>query len=186
MDDSKIIALMEERSERSLTELSDKYGGICKKVAQNILGDFTETEECVNDTYMKVWESIPPAKPSSLSAFTASITRSLALMRLRRNKAEKRGGGTKPLSFDELEDLVSGNSSAESEVERREIVAAINEFLCEQNEKHRQLFIRRYWGCYSISQLAEHFRMTESNVTVTLTRIRKKLKEHLNKRGYEI
>lgn len=186
MDDNKIIALMENRSEASLIELSKKYGGICKKVAQNILGDFTETEECVNDTYMKVWDSIPPAKPSSLSAFTAAITRNLALMRLRRRRAEKRGGGASLLNFDELEDIVSGESSVESEVERQEIIAAINEFLYDQNEKHRQLFIRRYWGCYSISQLAGHFRMTESNVTVTLTRIRKKLKEYLNKRGYEI
>lgn len=186
MDDNKIIALMENRSESSLAELSKKYGGICKKIAQNILGDFTETEECVNDTYMKVWDSIPPAKPSSLSAFTAAITRNLALMRLRRKKAEKRGGGAAMLNFDELEDLVSGNSSVESEIERQEIIAAINEFLYEQNEKHRQLFIRRYWGCYSIAQLAEHFHMTESNVTVTLTRIRKKLKDHLLQRGYEI
>lgn len=186
MDDNKIIELMESRSESSLAELAKKYGGICRKVAQNILGDFTETEECLNDTYMKVWDSIPPAKPSSLAAFTASITRNLALMRLRQRKAKKRGGGAYELNFDELEDFVSGKNSLESEIERREIIAAINEFLYEQSEKHRQLFIRRYWGCYSISQLAEHFKMTESNVTVTLTRIRKKLKEYLHKRGFEI
>lgn len=186
MDDSTIIALMEDRSERSLSELSKKYGGVCRKVAQNILGDFTETEECVNDTYLKVWESIPPARPSSLCAFAAAITRNLALMRVRRKNAEKRGGGSEPLNFDELEDLVSGKSSIESEAERRELITAINEFLYMQSDKHRQLFIRRYWGCCSVSQLADHFKMTESNVTVTLTRIRKKLKEHLNNRGYEI
>ncbi|MDE7229478.1 MAG: sigma-70 family RNA polymerase sigma factor [Oscillospiraceae bacterium] len=186
MDDDKIIELFESRSEASIAELSKKYGGICRTVAQNILGDFTETEQCLNDAYFRVWNSIPPAKPSSLSAFAAAVTRGLALMRLREMRAEKRGGGTSALSFDELGDYVSGSSSVESEFERREMIKAINEFLYKQPEKRRQLFIRRYWSCYGISELAAYFGMSESNVTVTLTRIRKKLKEYLRKRGFEL
>lgn len=186
MDDNKIIELFESRSEASIAELSKKYGGICKTVAQNILGDFTEAEQCLNDAYFQVWNSIPPAKPLSLSAFAASITRNLALMRLREMRAEKRGGGKNEISFDEINDYVSGNSSVESELEKQEIIKAINEFLYKQSEKHRQLFIRRYWCCYSISDIAADLNMSESNVTVTLTRIRKKLKDHLRKRGFEI
>lgn len=186
MDDSKIIELMESRNETSITELSKKYGGVCRTVAQNILGDFTETEQCLNDAYFQVWNSIPPAKPSSLSAFVAAITRNLALMRLRQSRAEKRGGGSNELSFDEINDFVSGSESADSELERQELIKAINEFLYKQPETRRQLFIRRYWGCYGISDLAKHFGMSESNVTVTLTRVRKKLKEYLLKRGFEI
>lgn len=186
MEDEKIIELLESRSESAVAELSRKYGRLCGAVAQRILGDFTETEQCLNDTYFQVWNSIPPAKPASLSAFTAAITRNIALMMLRQKRARKRGGTENELSFDELDEYVSGGRSIESEAERKELVGAINEFLYKLPELKRQLFIRRYWGCCGISELAERFGMSESNVTVTLTRVRKKLKEYLQKRGFGI
>ncbi len=186
MEDDKIIELMENRDERSIAELSKKYGGICGKVAQNILGDFTEAEQCLIDTYLKVWNSIPPAKPASLPAFVVTIARNLAISQLREKRSAKRGGGAKTLSFDELDDFVSGASSIESKAERNELINAINKFLEKLPRKKQQLFIKRYWGCCSIDELAREFGMTESNVTVTLTRVRKKLKDHLCKRGFEI
>ena len=186
MDDSKIIELFQNRDEESINELSRKYGRICRAVAENILGDFTEADECLNDAYYRVWNSIPPEKPKSLSAYAAAITRNLALMRIRSRRAEKRGGGENALSFDELEDLVSGERSVEREHERRELIEEINAFLHKLPEKRRRLFICRYWWCYSVSEIAERFGMTESNVTVTLTRVRKKLKEYLINRGYGI
>jgi len=186
LEDDKIIELMENRNETSIAELSKKYGGICGKVAQNILGDFTEVEQCLNDTYLKVWDSIPPAKPVSLAAFAAAIARNIALSRLREKRAAKRGGDVETLSFEELDDVVSGASSVESAAERRELIEEINKFLSKQPSVKRKLFIKRYWGCCSIEELARDFGMTESNVTVTLTRVRKKLKDHLCKRGFEI
>lgn len=186
MEDDEIIKLMENRDEISIAELSKKYGGICGKVARNILGDFTDVEQCLNDTYFKVWNSIPPEKPSSLSAFTAAIARNTALSQLREKQRAKRGGKAETLSFEELDDLVSGADPVESEAERRELADVINKFLHKLPEIKRRLFIRRYWGCCSIEELAEEFGMTESNVTVTLTRVRKKLKDHLCKRGYDV
>lgn len=186
MEDDKIIELMEDRNEKSIAELSKKYGGICGKVAHNILGNFTDVEQCLNDTYFKVWNSIPPAKPMSLPAFVAAIARNTALAQLREKRAAKRGGEAEILSFDELDDFVSGAGSIESEAERRELIGEISKFLYKQPELKRQLFIRRYWGCCSIAELARGFGMTESNVTVTLTRVRKKLKDYLCKRGFEI
>ncbi len=186
MEDDEIIELMENRNERSIAELSKKYGGICGKVARNILGDFTDVDQCLNDTYFKVWNSIPPAKPASLPAFAATIARNIAISVLRERRAAKRGGEVETLSFDELDDLVSGVSSVESEAERSELIDAINKFLYKLPEVKRQLFMRRYWGCCSIEELARGFGMTESNVTVTLTRVRKKLKDYLCKRGFEI
>lgn len=186
MDDAKIIELMENRDETSISELSKKYGGLCGKVAQNILGDFTETEECLNDTYLKVWDSIPPAKPSSLSAFTAAIARNFALMRLRRRRAEKRGGNSGELNFDDLDNFVSDKRTVEGELDRRELVEAINEFLRKQPDKKRRLFVLRYWGCMSVTELAEQFCMTQNNVSVTLRRVRESLKVFLHNRGYEI
>ena len=186
VEDDKIVELFEKRSESSIAELSSKYGAICQSVIQRLLGDFTDVEQCLNDTYFKVWNSIPPAKPVSLSAFTAAIARNIALSLLRERRTAKRGGEFETVSFDELDDLVSGKSSVESEAERHELVDAINKFLFKQSEIKRQLFINRYWGCRSIAELARSFGMTESNVTVTLTRLRKKLKEYLYKRGVEI
>lgn len=186
MEDDKIILLFQSRDETSISELSRKYGSICRRTAQSILGDFTEVEECLNDTYLRVWESIPPAMPRSLAAFAAAITRNFALMRLRASRAEKRGGGETALSFDELEDFVSGERSVEGEAERKELIGAVNEFLRKLPEQQRQVFVRRYWGCLSISDVARCLGMTESNVTVTLTRIRKKLRDYLTRRGYEL
>lgn len=186
MEDEIIIELMEKRSERSIAELSKKYGGICRRVARNILGDFTDVEQCLNDTYFKVWNSIPPAKPVSLSAFTATIARNIAVTLLREKRAAKRGGEAETISFDELDDFISGESSVESGAECSELIDAINSFLFRQPEVRRQLFIKRYWGCCSVGELARSFGMTESNVTVTLTRLRKKLREYLQKRGFEI
>lgn len=186
LEDEEIIKLMENRNETSIAELSKKYGGICSGVVRNILGDFTEAEQCLNDTYLKVWDSIPPAKPTSLPAFVVTIARNLALSQLREKRSAKRGGGAKTLSFDELDDLVSGASSVESEAEHRELIEAINKFLYKLPQNKQQLFIKRYWGCCSIEELAREFGMTDSNVTVTLTRVRKKLKDHLNKRGFEV
>lgn len=186
MEDDKIILLFQRRDETSISELSMKYGSICRRTAQNILGDFTEVEECLNDTYLRVWESIPPAVPRSLAAFTAAITRNFALMRLRARRTEKRGGGETALSFDELKDFVSGERSVEGVAERNELINAVNEFLRKLPEQQRQAFVRRYWGCLSISEVAQCLGMTESNVTVTLTRVRKKLKDYLTKRGYEL
>ncbi len=186
MEDDKIILLFQSRDETSISELSKKYGSICRRTAMGILGDFTEAEECLNDTYMRVWESIPPAVPRSLAAFASAITRNFALMRLRARHAEKRGGGETALSFDELEDFVSGGNSIENEAERKELIDAVNEFLRKLPKQQRQAFVRRYWGCLSVSEVAQCLGMTESNVTVTLTRVRKKLKEYLTKRGYEL
>lgn len=186
MEDEEIIELMENRNESSIAELSKKYGGICTGVVRNILGDFTEVAQCLNDTYLKVWNSIPPAKPASLPAFVATIARNLAISQLREKRSAKRGGGAKTLSFDELDDLVSGASSIESEAECKELINAINSFLYKLPRNKQQLFIKRYWGCCSIEELARGFNMTESNVTVTLTRVRKKLKDYLCKRGFEV
>ena len=186
MEDDKIILLFQNRDEDSITELSRKYGSICRRTVQSILGDFTEVEECLNDTYLKVWESIPPAVPRSLAAFAAAIARNFALMRVRASRAEKRGGGEPALSFDELEDFVSGEHSVENEAERKELICAVNDFLRRLPEQQKQAFVRRYWGCLSVSDVARCLGMTESNVTVTLTRVRKKLKEYLTKRGYEL
>ena len=186
MEDIEIIGLYFERNESALRETSEKYGVYCRSVAWNILKNNESAEECVNDTYMRAWESIPPAKPVSLGAYLARITRNLALNRINFSECEKRGGGSQALSFDELDEFLSGEYTVERTAEQNEIIGAINEFLRALPLKKQQLFIGRYWGMCSQAQLAKRFGMGENSVAKNLERTRKKLKDYLTKRGFEI
>ncbi len=186
MNDREIVQMFLERSEYALREVSRKYGAYCLTIARNILRNHEEAEECVNDTYMQAWDSIPPNEPSALGAYLGRITKNLALNRARALMCEKRGGKEETVSFDELDEFVSGSYSVESESERREILDAINAFLESLPAKKRQMFVARYWQYYKLSEVGERFGMSESSVAVELGRTRKKLKEYLIKRGFEV
>lgn len=186
MDDGEIIKLFQSRNETAITELSNKYGRYCRVIADNILKNISDTEECINDVFLKVWNSIPPAKPKFLSAFVARITKNAALDKYNMNHSAKRGNGCSPVAFDELGDLISGTESVEVNVENKELLEAINIFLAKLPKEKRLLFLGRYWYYYSISELANIFAMTEHNAVVTLGRTRKKLNDYLLKRGFDI
>lgn len=186
MDDREIICLFFDRDETALREVSLKYGTYCKTIARNILNNSEDADECVNDTYMRAWESIPPNEPPVLGAFLAKITKNLALSRIAFNNAEKRGGKSDALSFDEIDEFVSGENTVESEAERRELIAAINGFLKKLPAKQRQIFVGRYWGYYKSSELAKRFGMSESGISRSIERTRCKLKKHLEKGGFDV
>ena len=186
MEDRGIIRLFFERNEAALYEVSRKYGSNCRAIARNILKNYEEAEECVNDTYMRAWESIPPNDSPVLGAFLAKITKNLALSRIAFNNAKKRGGKSDELSFDELDEFVSGENSVESKAERAELIAAINEFLKKLPAKQRQIFVGRYWGFYKSSELANRFGMSESGISRSIERTRRKLKKHLEKGGFDV
>ncbi|MDE6579826.1 MAG: sigma-70 family RNA polymerase sigma factor [Ruminiclostridium sp.] len=185
MDDIEITELFLQRKESAIKELSRKYGSYCKTVASNILKNSSDTEECLNDAYLAVWNSIPPQKPKSLGAYTAKIVRNKALDSYNRNSAQKRGGGEEALPIDELGDLVGG-SSTEHELNKKELIKAINGFLNLLDKRTRLVFVGRYWSCHSLSELAARFQTTEHNITVKLSRTRQKLKKYLHERGFEI
>ncbi|MCM1298011.1 MAG: sigma-70 family RNA polymerase sigma factor [Firmicutes bacterium] len=185
LEDMEIIELFWSRQERAVSELAEKYGNYCKTVAGNILGNSLDTEECVNDGYFAVWNSIPPQKPKSLGAYTAKIVRNKALDLHTRKSALKRGKGESALPIEELSDLVSG-SDTEQELDKKELLAAINGFLASLNKRTRQIFVGRYWSCLSLSELAEQFQTNEHNLNVILSRTRHKLKKYLSERGFEL
>lgn len=186
MKDCKIIELFFDRSEAAIREVSQKYGLYCKTIARNILNNSEDADECVNDTYIRAWESIPPKRPTVLRAFLGRITKNLALNRIRSLKAEKRGGGETDLSFNELDDFVSGEYSVEIEAERKEFIAALNRFLDKLSARQRQLFVGRYWGCFNIAELAGLYGMSPSGVSENISKTRKQLKKYLSKRGFDI
>ena len=121
MNDEDIIRLYFDRNEQAVTESSAKYGAYCSAIAKNILSDDEDVKECVNDTYMDAWQTMPPHRPSILSTFLGKITRRISIDRWRKHCAEKRGGGEAALALDELEACVSGTGDVESELERHEL-----------------------------------------------------------------
>ncbi len=186
MDDQKIVCMFLERDESALREVSKKYGAYCTSIAQNILHNCEDAEECVNDTYLHAWNSIPPNKPTALGAFLGRITKNLALNMLESLHCEKRGGKDVTLPFEELDEFISGNSSIEGECEFNEIVDEINAFLQTLPAKKRMIFVARYWQCEKLSEIAECFGMAESGVAANLSRTCKKLKDHLKRRGFDV
>lgn len=183
MDDRQIIALYNERSEAALSETAKKYGRYCRSIAYNILSNEEDCEECVNDTWLKAWENIPPQCPDSLPAFLGRITRNLALNRYKHNTREKRGGGQTPLVLEELADCIPGGSNAETAAEEALLVEVLNRFLEGLPVQKRKIFLRRYWYMSSVKEIAADFGLSESNVKMTLSRTRSKLKQTLEKEG---
>ena len=184
MDDSKLIELYFSRNESAIIYTQNKYGGYCYKIAYNILLDDEESKECVNDTYLAAWESIPPVKPKILSAFLGKITRNISLKRLRAKTAQKRGGGNTDLIFDELNDCIPDKNSVLDAVDANELALLIDSFLRNLPKEERILFLRRYWYFDSIDALSKTFGLGLAQVKMRLSRIRKKLLLKLEKEGH--
>ncbi len=186
MDDAKIVQLYWDRNEQAIPATADKYGSYCTSIAKNILGNQEDAEECVNDTYLNAWNSMPPHRPSILSAFLGKIVRNLSFNRYKHNTAGKRGGGQATVVLDEIAEFVSDTDSVEQEIDRKELVGAIDTFLSTLSAKKRGVFVRRYWYFDSVSEIASRFSMTENNVSVTLNRLRLQLHNYLLERGFEL
>ena len=186
MNDHEIIALFFARQENAISATADKYGNYCHAIAYNILSNLLDAEECVNDTYLGAWNSIPPQRPNNLAAYLGKITRNLALNRYKRNTVAKRGYGQVEIALSELENCISDDTDVEQAVEDALVVSVINRFLYAHSLKNRNIFIRRYWYLDSIADIAERFALSESKVKTTLFRCRRQLREHLEKGGYKI
>ncbi len=183
MEDSEIISLYFEREEDAIKETSNKYGNYCSTIAWNILGNKEEAEECVNDVYMKLWNSIPPNRPNKLSAYIGKITRNTAIDYVEKKSAKKRNNGQLDIILSELEECVYINS-LDDEFNEKLLIQYINSFLESLSFQNRNLFIKRYWYAYSIDEIAKEFKISKSKVKSILLRLRKKLKKHLEKEGF--
>lgn len=186
MKDYDIIRLFFARDEKAIQAVSEKYGNYCGAIAGNILNNREDTEECVNDTYLKAWNSIPPHKPLRLRTYLGKITRNLAFDLYKKRTAKKRGGGELLTVLDELGECVAGENDLQKEFDRIELEDAINSFLGTLPEEKCALFVRRYWYAESIPEIAERYGMSTNNVSVTLNRLRKQLKNYLAERGFEL
>lgn len=187
MDDERIVQLYWDRDQAAISATAEKYGRYCGAVARNILGNREDAEECVNDTWMQAWNAMPPHRPAVLSTFLGKIVRRLSLNRYQKNTAEKRGGGETALVLDELAEVVSDrDGGAEVELDRRELVRTINEFLASLPDRKREIFVCRYWYLESVGSIAARTGMTENHVSVLLSRLRMKLRRWLQEGGFEL
>lgn len=182
MEDEKILDLFFARSEQAIDALSDKYGKRLRMLADNILGDGRDGEECVSDTYLALWNRIPPERPSPLLTYASRVLRNLALKQYHHNTAQKRNSFY-DASLSELSDSLSAGDVTAQAVDLRVVTEAINDFLAGLHKSDRILFVRRYWYADSLAALAKERGLTEHAVSVRLFRIREKLKKHLRKEG---
>ena len=185
MEDRQIIELYWERAEEAIRETDVKYGRLCRYIAQNILASPEDSEECVNDTWLGLWNAIPPQRPSRFSAFVGRITRNLALKRFDYLNAAKRSPET-VRSLEELGECVSGRTSVEDELENRRVEEAIDAFLWSLEEEKRTVFIRRYWYFDSIGVICRHTGWSQSKVKSMLSRTRRALRAFLEKEGIDL
>ncbi len=184
MDDRKIIELFFERSEKAIEESGKKYGRYISAVADSILASKEDTEEVVNDTYLRAWNSIPPQKPKKLGAFLSTIARNLALDRYAARRKERENVAAEAI-LDELADCLP-DSAGLSPADEFHLRQAVNSFLSSLDEKTRVVFMRRYWYMMPIAKIAFMSGMSESNVKTTLHRTRVAFREHLEKEGIAI
>lgn len=184
MKDQQIIELYWKRDESAIRETGDKYGSYCHGIANRILHNYQDSEECVNDTWLKAWNAIPPQRPDVLRQFLGKITRNLSFDRYKAKQAAKRGGGELNVVLDELEECVAGSSDVETEISAKELQRCLNAFIGSLSYRDSDVFLRRYYFVESTAEIAKKYGMKESNVLTILSRTRRKLKSYLIKEGY--
>ena len=185
MEDKQIIDLFFQRSEQAIISMKEKYSALCLSVARRILIDERDAEECLNDTCLRVWNSIPPEQPLSMAAYLSRITRNLALDRYSYNNAEKRASSLTD-AFEELEPCLSSSFDTEHLIQEAELHRFLNHFLARQSKQNRIYFVRRYWYGESISEISNAFQVSEEKVKSSLFRTRNRLKSALEKEGVYI
>ena len=185
MDDKQLIDLYWARSESAIDETDKKYGKFCHRIAFNILANLQDSEECVSDTHIKVWNAIPPDKPCSLFAYLGRITRNISInLWHKRNAQKRRSAGDILLS--ELSECIPHTETTENTAESNELSRIISDWLYTLPVDDRILFVRRYWYGDSVEYLAQNLSQTRSAVSGRLFRMRKKLRTLLEKEGISI
>lgn len=184
MSDKEILELFLQKDENALSALEEQYKSYCTAIAEKILGDREDAEECWNDVLRKAWEAVPDAKPENLRLYLGKIARNSALTVLEAEKAKKRDGGIK-LQLDELSECIPA-PLFEHEADRIALRDFMNGFIKKLPDEQRRIFVRRYWLCEGVAEIAGKIGSTENRISLTLFRIRKRLKKELEKEGFDL
>ena len=184
MEDSAIVELYWQRSDRAIAETAQKYGAYCHRIAYNICENMQDAEECVNDTWLGAWNSMPDQRPKALSRFLACLTRNAAIGRYREQHRQKRGGGETALALEELAECLADGRDLDQELERRELERLIGEFTEGLKETEKLVFTARYFYLTPVLEIAARLHLSESKVKSMLFRLRGRLRRRLEKEGY--
>lgn len=182
MEDQEIIELYWKKNENAISETDKKYGKYCNSIAYNIVKNSEDAEECVNDTYLKTWNTIPPTRPNYLKLFLGKITRNLAIHKYEKVIAQKRSAEME-IVLGELEECIASKENIENQTEYNELVEILNDFLEKLPTEKRNIFMDRYWNLDSIKTISCKYKVSENNIKVVLYRLRNQLKHFLNERG---
>lgn len=180
MDDRQIIDLLTNRDEQAVQALMERFDHRLQRLAKNILSNPSDAQECVSDTYLAIWNTIPPKRPLVLTPYVLRICKNISVSRLRAQKAQKRSGYE--VALDELNEVI-GTNSLEDAISAKELGQAIDRFLNTLSKENRVLFLRRYWHGDSIEELAKLLGFSKSTVSTRLSRLRQKLRDYLTKEG---
>ena len=183
MDDAAIVALFWERSESAIREAEARYGSYCTAVAGRILNNAEDTRECLNDLWLAAWQSIPPHRPENLRTYLGKLARNLAISRWRELRRQKRGGGEPALVLEELSDCIPGGEEPEHALDAHALQEALNRWLSKLSVRERQLFVNRYFFLCTVPEVAEKAGISRANVSTSLYRLRRSLREYLEKEG---
>lgn len=186
MEDNDIIDLYWARQDEAIVQTESKYGRYCRYIAQRILSDSSDTEEILNDTFLKMWNTIPPNRPQSLKAYVGMIARQLSIDRYNAMNTQKRGGGQMSVVLDELAECIPDSEHTSDIHEGIALKDALNKFIRSLPADTQRVFVRRYWYAASLKEIAEEYGMNESTVSVQLLRTRRKLKKFLAKEGFDV
>ena len=186
MKDEEIIELYLERDEKAIAATAEKYGSYCHSISYNILQNAEDAQECVNDTWLGAWKSIPPYRPNQMATYLGKITRNLSLNRFKHYAAEKRGLGQAELALSELEECIPAQGSIEQIIEEMSLTKSINRFLYAQPQQKRNIFIRRYWYGDPVKELAAERGEEANTLSQRLLRLRKNLRAFLESEGVEL
>ncbi len=186
MEDAAIVELFWQRSEDALAQTDKKYGKLCRHLANNILHNLSDAEECVNDSYLRVWNLIPEERPKFYQAFLCRIVKNISLDRIKFETAQKRSPGG-IVCIDELEECVAAPlGTPEQSADEHALTQAIAAFLRQQSDYARRIFVRRYWYCDSLQEIAADYGVREAKISAQLFRTRQKLKEFLREEGFAV
>lgn len=185
MEDSRIIELYWARDEQAIPETDTKYGPFCRNLSKNILGSIEDAEECVNDTYLRAWNSMPPERPENLRAWLGRIVRNISIDLWRRRSAKKRSNGIDAM-LSELEECIPTPVSTEDIIDAKELTEIINRWLSILSQTDRRIFVHRYWYGESLSEIAKREKMTSNELAGKLYRLRQGLKRRLMHEGVSL
>ncbi len=183
MEDKAIVDLYWKRSDRAIPETECKYGNYCYTVAMRIVNNYEDAEECVNDTWLGAWNSMPENRPSYLGPYLAKLTRWLSLTKMKTQNRLKRGGNQVTLSLEELDTELGDGSDLAKQIELKDLSDFLNLFLKGLPADERKVFLARYWYAASIHEISEKNNWSESKVKSMLLRTRRKLKKALEVEG---